>query len=101
MYLISGKKSVPFSVKIFFFGLHLICSPEQNRDRGSFPPMLKIGQNWGKIANYPPNAQQRSAPLILPTRKHIKFMLESDVSTRALWQTTMQSVMKLIKVSNV
>ena len=22
--------------------------------------MLKIGQNWGKIANYPPNAQQRS-----------------------------------------
>ena len=27
--------------------------------------MLKIGQNWGKIANYPPNAQQRSAPLHL------------------------------------
>ena len=26
--------------------------------------MLKIGQNWGKIANYPPNALQRSAPLI-------------------------------------
>ena len=25
--------------------------------------MLKIGQIWGKIANYPPNAQQRSAPL--------------------------------------
>ena len=26
--------------------------------------MLKIGQNWGKIANYfPPNAQQRFAPL--------------------------------------
>ena len=24
--------------------------------------MLKIGQNWGKIANYSPNAQQRSAP---------------------------------------
>ena len=24
--------------------------------------MLKIRQNWGKIANYPPNAQQRSAP---------------------------------------
>ena len=45
-------------------GLHLICSPEQNRDRGSSPPMLKIGQNWGKIANYSPNAQQRSAPLI-------------------------------------
>ena len=26
--------------------------------------MLKTGQNWGKIANYPPpNAQQKSAPL--------------------------------------
>ena len=25
--------------------------------------MLKIGQNWGKIADFPPNAQQRSAPL--------------------------------------
>ena len=25
--------------------------------------MLKIGQNWGKIANYPPNAQQQFAPL--------------------------------------
>ena len=26
--------------------------------------MLKIGKNWGKIANYPPpNAQKRSAPL--------------------------------------
>ena len=25
--------------------------------------MIKIGQNWGEIANYlPPNAQQRSAP---------------------------------------
>ena len=27
--------------------------------------MLKIGQNWGKIANYPPNAQQRLAPLVV------------------------------------
>ena len=27
--------------------------------------MLKIGQNWGKIENYPPNAQQRFAPLPL------------------------------------
>ena len=28
-----------------FFGLHLICSTEKNRGRGSSPPMLKIGQN--------------------------------------------------------
>ena len=27
--------------------------------------MLKIGQNWGKIANYPPNAQQRFELLAL------------------------------------
>ena len=26
--------------------------------------MLKIGQNRGKIANYSPNAQQRSASLV-------------------------------------
>ena len=25
--------------------------------------MLKIGQNWGKMVNYPPNARQRYAPL--------------------------------------
>ena len=28
--------------------------------------MLKIGQNWGKFANYPRNAQQRSVPLLAP-----------------------------------
>ena len=27
------------------------------------PPILKIGQNWRKMANYPPNAQHKSAPL--------------------------------------
>ena len=43
-----GEKSVPF------FGLHLICSPEKNCGRGSSSPMLKIRQNWAKIANYPP-----------------------------------------------
>ena len=30
--------------------------------------MLKIGQNWGKIANYPPNAQQRLGALENQTR---------------------------------
>ena len=40
-----------------FFGLHLICSPEKNRDRGSSPPMLRKGKNWGKIAKYPPPPQ--------------------------------------------
>ena len=35
--------------------------------------MLKIGQNWGKIANYPPNAQQRSAPLTVDKKIVQKF----------------------------
>ena len=60
---ILGKKCSIFG-EDRLFALHLICSPEKNRGRGSSPPMLKIGQNWGKIANYPPpNAQQRFAPL--------------------------------------
>ena len=29
--------------------------------------MLKIEQNWGKTANYPPNALQRSAPMLHST----------------------------------
>ena len=57
---IRGIKIVLFLMKRsgfgedLFFGLHLICSPEKNRGWGSFTPMLKIGRNWGKIANYPP-----------------------------------------------
>ena len=66
LHLNLGKKCSIFS-EDFFFGLHLIFSPEQNRGRGSSPPMLKIGQNWGKIANYPPNAQERLAPLGIVT----------------------------------
>ena len=53
------KKSVPFLVKTFFFDLQLICSSEQNRGRSSSPPMLKIGQKWGKIANYPPQCSTK------------------------------------------
>ena len=55
-----GEKSVPFLVKTFFiFGLLLICLPEQNRARGSSSTMLKIGQNWGKIANYSPQCSTK------------------------------------------
>ena len=46
-------KMFPCVGEDLFFGLHLICSPETNRGRGSSPPMLKIGQNGGKKANYP------------------------------------------------
>ena len=35
--------------------------------------MLKLGQNWGKIANYPPNGQQRFAPLITMTRYRFRY----------------------------
>ena len=37
--------------------------------------MLKIGQNWGKIANCPPNAQQKFAPLVF------QFLLASSRTT--------------------
>ena len=48
-----GQK-LQFSVKTFFFGLHLFYLREKNRCRASSPPMFKIGQNWGKLAIYPP-----------------------------------------------
>ena len=50
-------KSVLFLMKTFFLVLTKIT--EQNRGRGSSPPMLKIGQNWGKIANYPPQCSTK------------------------------------------
>ena len=67
-----GKKSVPFLMKTFFFGLYLNLEKKSvpflvksslnlltwKKSWSRFiPPMLKIGQNWGKIANYHPNAQ--------------------------------------------
>ena len=90
-----GEKTVPILVKTFFFGLHLnlgkklfqfwwrpfflvqteefgedhlICLPEKNSWSRFIPPTSKLEQNWGKIANYRPNAQQRFAPL--PTEIH-------------------------------
>ena len=36
----------------FCYSLNLLT--RKNSARGSSPPMLKIGQNWGKIANYSP-----------------------------------------------
>ena len=32
--------------------------------------MLKISQNWGKIANYPPNAEQKFAPVTQMMRSY-------------------------------
>ena len=51
-----GEKIVFY---LHFFGFHETPKPEQNRGRGSSPPMLKIGQNWGKIANYPPKCSTK------------------------------------------
>ena len=58
-----------------FFCLFLICL----RKKTVFelhPPMLKIVQNWDKIANNPPNAQHKSAPLLL----NFLFWLYVDVT---------------------
>ena len=56
-----GEKSVPFA---FFFILHQISKLEQHPGRGSSPPMLKIGQNWGKIANYPLQCSTQIGPTV-------------------------------------
>ena len=66
LHLNSGKKVFHFWGRPFF-ALHLICSPEKNRGRGSSPSMLKIGQIWGKIANYPP---QCSSKICTPVYQH-------------------------------
>ena len=71
-----------FLVKTFFFALHLICSPEKkNRGRGSSPPMLKIGQNWGKIANYPPPMLSKDLHpcLLTPYQTRQRSQLKSSV----------------------
>ena len=54
----SGKKVFQFWWKPFFLVSSLnLLTWKKNRSRGSSPPMLKIVQNWGKIANYPPHPQ--------------------------------------------
>ena len=75
-----GEKSVLFLMKtffsflvftwiwgqkcsVFFFWSSLNFHTWTKSWSRFIPPMLIIGRNWGKIANYPPNAQQRSAPL--------------------------------------
>ena len=64
---IRGKKLFQFWWRPFFWSsLNLLTW--KNRGRCTSLPMLKIQQNWGKIANYPPNAQQRSASLYIPPR---------------------------------
>ena len=63
-----GEKSVPFLVKTFFFFWSSLNLLTWTKSWSRFiPPMLKIGQNWGKVANYPTNAQQRSVPLPVQT----------------------------------
>ena len=71
LHLNSGEKSVPFLVKTFFFCSSLNLLTCKNCGRGSSPPMLKIGQNWGKIANYPP---QCSTKICSPAYNAVKLV---------------------------
>ena len=57
------KNSCNFGEDLFFWSSLNLLTWKKSWSRFIPPPMLKIGQNWGKIANYSPNAQQRSAPL--------------------------------------
>ena len=61
----SRKKGLYFWWRPFFWSSLNLLTWKKSWSRFTPPPMLKIGQNWGKIANYsPPNAQQRLAPLL-------------------------------------
>ena len=87
---VRGKKRSNFGEDLFFvFGLHLNSGKKvfhfwwwsslnfqfaylkKNRCRGSSPPMLKIGKNWGKIANYPP--PQCSTKICTPAWKFMRW----------------------------
>ena len=90
LHLNLGKKV--FHLHFFFFWSSLHFQTWTNR--GSSPPMLKIGQNWGKIANHLPNAQQRSAPLHpiiaprpLATRDLVKTWFLAKYVNGEYWKT--------------
>ena len=51
--------------------LVIFDSREKNSGRASSPTIFNIGQNWGKIENYPPNVQHKSAPLLYPYTKKL------------------------------
>ena len=42
--------------------------------------MLKIGQNWGKIANYPPQCLTKIGTTVLDTDSFVFFSLYSQTS---------------------
>ena len=50
LHLNSGRKSVLFALFFWSSQNFHTCTKSWSR---FIPPMLKIGQNWGKIANYP------------------------------------------------
>ena len=56
LHLNSGRKTVQLAVKTFFsfFWSSLNLLTWKKSWSSFIPPMLKIGKNWGKIANYPP-----------------------------------------------
>ena len=54
------KKSVPFLVKTFFFFWSSFNLLTRTKSWSRFiPPLLKIGQNWGKVANYIPQCSTK------------------------------------------
>ena len=76
-----GEKSVPFAFFLVFSKF-----PHMNKIvvEVHLPPMLKIGQNWGKIGNYPP-------PMLKKDRHHwfgekIK-QRQTNVEETGLWET--------------
>ena len=60
--------------------------------------MLKIGQNWGKIANYPPNAQQKSA-LLHPNLSYELVVFVAHIYPPVTGQRQMQTIGRSAHIS--
>ena len=60
--------------------------------------MLKIGLNWGKIANYSPIAQQKSAPLALLHFKSNQVKVAAKKNTQKVLVTEKNYLSYLLKL---
>ena len=52
------KRTLPFLVKTFFWSSLNLLALKKSWSR-FIPPMLKIGRNWGKIANHSPQCSTK------------------------------------------
>ena len=89
LYLNSGKTSIPiFGEDHFYFGLHLICSHEKNRGRGSSLPMLKINPTNARKVDV--KADVKLKTLENAYNKKNCWLFKIKLNVRATAQTSLQ-----------